>query len=75
MAWRDAVLAGLRAANEAAGGGSSRRIVRALALAQPPSLDANEVTDKGSLNVRAIATRRAADIERLYAGGAEVMLP
>jgi feruloyl-CoA synthase len=47
--------------------GSSNRIARALLLAEPPSLDAGEVTDKGSLNQRAVLTRRAALVDTLYA--------
>jgi feruloyl-CoA synthase len=46
--------------------GSSNRIVRALLLDEPLSLDANEITDKGSLNQRAILTRRAALVDDLY---------
>lgn len=46
--------------------GSARRITRALVLAEPPSLEASEITDKGSLNPRKIITRRAALLERLY---------
>jgi feruloyl-CoA synthase len=47
--------------------GSSNRIARALLLAEPPSLDAGELTDKGSLNQRAVLARRAALVETLYA--------
>jgi feruloyl-CoA synthase len=47
--------------------GSATRIVRAMLLAEPPSLDENEVTDKGSLNQRAILRRRAALVDELYA--------
>ncbi|GAA0310119.1 feruloyl-CoA synthase [Rhodovulum strictum] len=46
--------------------GSAKRISRALILAEPPSLKDGEVTDKGSLNVRKIITRRADLLERLY---------
>ena len=46
--------------------GSARRIARALVLQEPPSLEASEITDKGSLNPRRIITRRAALLERLY---------
>ncbi|MFZ4410869.1 MAG: AMP-binding protein [Paracraurococcus sp.] len=74
-AWRAALLDGLRAANAAAGGGSSRHVARAMVLAEPPSLDAGEVTDKGSLNVRAILTRRADALARLYDNDPEVMTP
>ena len=37
-------------------------------MAEPPSLDAGEATDKGSINQRAVLTRRAALVEELYAG-------
>jgi feruloyl-CoA synthase len=47
--------------------GSSYRVARALLLAEPPSLDAGELTDKGSLNQRAVLARRAALVEALYA--------
>lgn len=46
--------------------GSAKRVVRALALMEPPSLEAHEVTDKGSLNVKKLLTRRAEMVERLY---------
>ena len=46
--------------------GSAKRITRALILADPPSLKDHEITDKGSLNIRKIITRRAALLERLY---------
>jgi feruloyl-CoA synthase len=46
--------------------GSSNRVVRALLLEEPPSLDAGEITDKGSLNQRAVLRSRAALVERLY---------
>lgn len=75
-ALRAAVAAALAAVNAAAGGGSSRTVARAMLLAEPPSLDAGEATDKGSLNVRAIATRRAALLDRLYDDtDAEVIRP
>src|SRR5207248_10804102 len=37
-----------------AAAGSSKQITRVLLLEEPPSLDALEVTDKGSLNQRAM---------------------
>jgi len=46
--------------------GSSNRVTRAIVLGEPPSLDAGEITDKGSLNQRAILERRAALVEELY---------
>ena len=49
-----------------AGGGSSTYAARALMLAEPPSIDASEITDKGYINQRAVLTRRAAQVELLY---------
>jgi feruloyl-CoA synthase len=46
--------------------GNSNRVVRAVLVEEPPSLDAGEVTDKSSLNQRAVLERRAALVEELY---------
>jgi feruloyl-CoA synthase len=46
--------------------GSSTRIARALVLAEPPSIEAHEITDKGSINQRNVLTRRAPLVSRLY---------
>ena len=49
---------------------------RALLMEEPPSIDAGEITDKGYINQRAVLTRRAALVERLYrdAPGGEVIM-
>jgi len=47
--------------------GSSVRIARVLLLAEAPSIDANEITDKGYINQRLALARRKADVERLFA--------
>jgi len=47
--------------------GATNRPTRALILGEPPSIDANEITDKGYINQRAVLTRRAELVERLYA--------
>ncbi len=47
--------------------GSSTFVARAILLDEPPSLDAREVTDKGSLNQKAVLANRAALVEELYA--------
>ena len=57
------------------GTGSATRVARALVLAEPPSLDRGEVTDKGSINQRAVLLHREALVEHLYAGGDGVILP
>jgi feruloyl-CoA synthase len=51
----------------AASTGTSGRIVRAVLLAEPASLDIGEMTDKGSINQRAVLAHRAATVEALYA--------
>ena len=47
--------------------GSTSRVTRMILMEDPPSLDAGEVTDKGSLNQRAILARREALVNALYA--------
>lgn len=47
--------------------GSSNRVVRAILLDTPPSLDVGEATDKGSINQRLVLKHRAALVEELYA--------
>ena len=59
--------AGLKAHNDAARNVSSMRIARAMLMAEPPSIDGNELTDKGYINQRAGLDRRADLVERLYA--------
>jgi feruloyl-CoA synthase len=56
---------------KADGGGSSSYVARALLLAEPPSADAGEITDKGYINQRAVLARRAAEVEALYAQPAD----
>jgi feruloyl-CoA synthase len=64
--WRPALARALAAFN-ARPGGSSTRVRRLLALDEPPSAVAGEVTDKRTLDARRVLERRAADVERLYA--------
>jgi feruloyl-CoA synthase len=46
--------------------GSASRIARALLLAEPPSIDKGEVTDKGSINQRAVLKHRDALVQALH---------
>ncbi len=57
--------------------GSSTRITRALLLASPLSIDRGEVTDKGSINQRAVLEHRQHLIEVLYSAtpSADVIFP
>lgn len=52
----------------AAGTGSATRVARALVLGVPPSIDLGEITDKGSINQRAVLTQRAALVDLLHEG-------
>ena len=47
--------------------GSSNRLTRVLLMDEPPSMDAGEMTDKGSINQRAVLGRRANLVKELYA--------
>jgi len=47
--------------------GSSTRITRAILMDTPLSIDKGEVTDKGSINQRAVLEHRGELIEELYA--------
>ena len=46
--------------------GSSNRVCRVILMSELPSLDAGEITDKGSINQRAVLRQRAALVEQLY---------
>jgi feruloyl-CoA synthase len=48
------------------GTGSSTFVSRAVLLDVPPSLDAREITDKGSLNQKAVLRNRAGVVDDLY---------
>jgi feruloyl-CoA synthase len=47
--------------------GSSTRVIRAILMPEPPSMDKGEMTDKGSINQRAVLKNRAALVDELYA--------
>jgi feruloyl-CoA synthase len=46
--------------------GSSTRIARAFVMAEPPNIDANEITDKGYMNQRAVLARRENLVNQLF---------
>jgi feruloyl-CoA synthase len=48
------------------GTGSSTFVARAMLLEDPPSIDAREVTDKGSINQKVVLAHRAALVDELY---------
>ncbi len=47
--------------------GLSQRVGRVLLLHEAPSIDANEITDKGYINQQLALERRAIEVERLFA--------
>jgi feruloyl-CoA synthase len=48
--------------------GSANRIARLALVHEPPSIDKGEVTDKGSINQRAVLKHRAHTVDALHAG-------
>lgn len=54
--------------------GSATRVVAALILKEPLSFDRGEVTDKGSVNQRAVLRERADLAASLWTGGSHVIL-
>jgi feruloyl-CoA synthase len=59
------------------GTGSANRPARMIVMAQPPLIDRGEVTDKGSINQRAVLQNRSDLVEALFAAqpGPDVLLP
>jgi len=53
--------------------GSSNRVARAIVLEEPPSLDNGEMTDKGSINQRAVLAHRRHVVEELYSDSERVL--
>jgi len=58
----------------AASTGSSTAPARLLVLEEPPSIDANEITDKGYINQRAVLDRRATLVGKLHSASPEVIV-
>jgi feruloyl-CoA synthase len=54
-------------------GGTSTHPRRLLVMSEPPSIDANEITDKGYMNQRAVLERRAAQVAQLYSSDPAVI--
>ncbi len=71
---RAAVAQGLARLKAASGGGSSTYATRALLLAEPPSVDDGEITDKGYINQRAVLARRADAVALLADDGSRLAI-
>lgn len=54
--------------------GSANRVSRLLVMSEPPSIDSGEVTDKGSINQRAVLKQRHERVQAMYAGTANGLL-
>ena len=54
--------------------GSANRVARMVLLSEPPSIDKGEVTDKGSINQRAVLKHRGALVQALHDGSATGIL-
>jgi feruloyl-CoA synthase len=63
---REAICEGLQRFNGQAAG-SGGKVLRALVLADAPDAASGEITDKGYINQALARSRRAADVERLFA--------
>jgi feruloyl-CoA synthase len=48
--------------------GSANRVAKLCLLSEPASLDKGEITDKGSINQRAVLSCRAAMVDALHEG-------
>ncbi len=73
---RDEVIAALKtglAAHNAENPANSTAIALALIVTDPASIDANEITDKGYINQRAVLEHRQNDVERLFDQGPGVI--
>jgi feruloyl-CoA synthase len=68
----EALLTRLAAAG--ASKGSAARVRRIALLRAPLSLDLGELTDKGTVNQRAVLARRAALVDALYAAPGDALL-
>lgn len=58
----------------AASTGSANRVARLCLLHEPPTIDRGEVTDKGSINQRAVLQHRAATVQAMYDGSLSGLL-
>ena len=47
--------------------GSSTFVSRAIVLVDPPSMEAREITDKGSINQKAVLKHRTSLVDDMYA--------
>jgi feruloyl-CoA synthase len=70
---RAALTGGLKVHNQA-NFGSSTTVARARFMSEPPNIDANEITDKGYINQRAVLSQRQNLVNLLYSHDDKNML-
>ncbi|MHB0952919.1 MAG: feruloyl-CoA synthase [Allorhizobium sp.] len=68
-----AALAEKLAGHARSASGSATRVMRIMLLKDPPRFERGEVTDKGSINQRAMLSHRADLVAALYEGGKDVI--
>lgn len=61
------------AAHQKQSSGSATRVMRVMMMTEPLAFDKGEVTDKGSINQRAVLSNRSELVDALYAGGPEII--
>ena len=66
-------LAELLAAHGRSASGSSNRVVAMNLMRTPPSLDRGELTDKGSVNQRAVIANRPEEAAKIFTGAADIL--
>jgi feruloyl-CoA synthase len=66
-----AALQGVLQRSRAESTGSANRITRLLVLTELPTIDRGELTDKGSINQRAVLDNRRVQVDRMYASAAD----
>lgn len=69
---REALAAKL-AAHQRQASGSATRVMRLMIMTEPPRFDKGEVTDKGSLNQRAVLKQRGKLVEELYGDSTDII--
>src|SRR5690606_29758373 len=68
-----AALAERLAAHQREATGSATRVARLLVMSEAPRFERGEVTDKGSINQRAVLAQRGDLVEALYGEGPDII--
>ena len=68
-----AAIAGKLGDHQRAASGSATRVMRVMLMREPLRFEKGEVTDKGSINQRAVLAHRGELVEALYNDGRDVL--